>query len=138
MKKYLFTALITISLCCLVVITLFKKNTIPTETNDISRFQQQVQTKAAQLEILNEKAFQQINWVRRLEVISKKHDLNILIKESNLLQVELSVDVAPYNSYVDAFAELYAQGIRFQSIRLLKTDTPGMVRADTIRLINSN
>ena len=137
MKQLLLIVLLIIALV-LSVTAFFTREETPDITNsDLSTFQQRVQEKSVSF-VETVPSGEEFNWISSLEKISGAYDLDITIKESSALQVELAVNDANYDDLINAFAELYAQGIRFQSIRLLKTDTPGMVKADSIRLINSN
>ena len=102
---------------------------------DISSFQQMVAQKSTQLSMQGSES---VNWVELLKSVSGKYDLEFQLKVMTPQQAEVKVSETDFNLLVDGFAEIYAQGIRFQSIRLLKTDTPDMVRVDSIRLINSN
>ncbi|MRI31458.1 hypothetical protein EOPP23_00445 [Endozoicomonas sp. OPT23] len=138
-KNVFLTLAIAATLILVAVFFIHDSDTEQTESYDISSFQERVKARAAELNTaLPTNRDNQSLWLSLLKSISQKYNLQITMKESSYLQAEILVAEAPFNDMVNAFAELYTQGIRFQSIRLLKTDTPGMVKADSIRLINSN
>jgi 16S rRNA U1498 N3-methylase RsmE len=104
---------------------------------ELTQILERAQEQAAELALPKAQPFNTLDWQALMKQIADKNDLEIIVKEGNGQQLEISLAEAPVERFVNGFAEMYARGLRVQSIRLLETDQPGWVKADTVKVIVS-
>lgn len=76
-----------------------------------------------------------IDWKALMKQVASNSGLKIEVTEGNAQQAEITISAAPLDNTTNGLADLYARGLRVQSIRLLAADQPGWVRAEAVKLV---
>ncbi|WP_252178124.1 hypothetical protein [Endozoicomonas sp. 4G] len=77
------------------------------------------------------------DWQLLMQQVADQNGLQIGVREGNALQAEIYIKEGSVESFVNGFADMYARGLRVQSIRLLEAGEPGQVRAEMVKLLVS-
>ncbi|MGI9282838.1 MAG: hypothetical protein ACR2PX_24845 [Endozoicomonas sp.] len=77
------------------------------------------------------------DWQVLMQQVADHNGLEIGVREGNAQQAEIYIKKGSVESFVNGFADMYARGLRVQSIRLLEAEEPGQVKAETVKLLVS-
>ncbi|KEQ18466.1 hypothetical protein [Endozoicomonas numazuensis] len=77
------------------------------------------------------------DWQVLMQQVADHNGLQIGVREGNAQQAEIYIKKGSVESFVNGFSDMYARGLRVQSIRLLEAGEPGQVKAETVKLLVS-
>ncbi|WP_062266272.1 type II secretion system protein GspM [Endozoicomonas arenosclerae] len=106
---------------------------LPELTQLLERAQQQ----AEELAMPKAEPINLADWQVLMQRVADQNGLRIGVREGNAQQAEIYIKPGSVEQFVNGFADMYARGLRVQSIRLLEAEEPGSVKADTVKLLVS-
>ncbi|WP_422412761.1 MULTISPECIES: hypothetical protein [unclassified Endozoicomonas] len=108
-----------------------------TPAPELTQLLERAQLQAEELTMPKAEPINLADWQLLMQQVADQSGLQIGVREGNAQQAEIYIREGSVASFVNGFADMYARGLRVQSIRLLETGEPAQVKAETVKLLVS-